>query len=555
MSKIISPLKNYSGTSALIAGALSAMGFAPLGLWPISLASLAILIYLLIQTESIKNSFHLGWLWGLGHFIISLQWLAFSFTFQDAMPVWLGYFAVLAISLYFALYPAIAAASARWISVRLGPKTNSNGAAIAFIALLSATWIISEWLRSVVFTGSGWNPMSASMIDTILAQFLPWIGSYGVSGLVIIIAAISMMLLRQLTWAQIKAKNYWGLAFFPFIIFLTISSIKLDKNISSSEHSNMTIVQPNISQADKYRVDYNQSNYQKLSELSVPLAGQDNISRIILWPEAAIPDYLESGYPQRAYFNTIGGSADNALTEIGKIMGANDILLTGGTRLEFENNALLGARNSVMVLKKNDSNDSAELLATYDKAHLLPFGEYLPLRPILEPLGIARLVPGEIDFWSGKGPETITIASDHPEFSGVKIGIQICYELVFSGRIIDRDNRPDFIFSPSNDAWFGPWGPPQHQSQGRLRAIEEGLPIVRVTPTGVSSIIQKDGRISNRIAAGVADRIDAAIPNSGPPTFFAKHGNAIPIAFALLILFFTSISTIAIACSRRYRNI
>ncbi len=535
------------------------MGFAPLGLWPISLASFAMLIYLLVQTESIKTSFRLGWLWGLGHFTITLQWIAFSFTFQDAMPVWLGWGAVVGLALYLAIYPAIASASARWLSAKLGLETHSNGGAIGFIFLLSATWILSEWLRSVLFTGFGWNPISASMLDTFLAGFLPWIGSYGVSALVIIVAGISMMLLRQLTWTQIRAKNYWGLALIPLLFFISLEIFHTFIKKPNNGPVDITIVQPNIGQADKYRSDSRQVNYQKLTQLSSPPIGNRNLdkekARIIFWSEDAIPDYLESGYPQRAYFNTMGGSAENALAEIGKIMGPHDILMTGGTRLEFEDNALLGARNSVMALKKNAANDSAELFATYDKAHLLPFGEYLPFRNILEPLGLARLVPGEIDFWPGPKPETITIASDHPEFGGVKIGIQICYELVFSGRIIDRDNRPDFIFSPSNDAWFGPWGPPQHEAQGRLRAIEEGLPVLRVTPTGVSSIIESDGYVTDQIAAGVAGRIDTVMPSSGPPTFFAKHGNAIPITFALLILFITSISTIAISRSRRYRNI
>ncbi len=556
MSKITSLIKQYSGTSALIAGGLSAMGFAPLGLWPISLASFAMLIYLLVQTESIKTSFRLGWLWGLGHFTITLQWIAFSFTFQDAMPVWLGWGAVVGLALYLAIYPAVASASARWLSAKLGLETRSNCGAIGFIFLLSATWLLSEWLRSVLFTGFGWNPISASMLDTVLADFLPWIGSYGVSALVIMMAGVSMILLRQLTWKQIRAKNYWGLVFLPlFLIFAYAGIHGWAHSPSLPKDSNITIVQPNISQADKYRAGYNQINYQKLSELSRPLPGQENTPRIIFWPEAAIPDYLESGYPQRAYFDTIGGSAENALAEIGKIMGPHDILLTGGTRLEFEDNALLGARNSVMALKKNQANTSAELFATYDKAHLLPFGEYLPLRSILEPIGLSRLVPGEIDFWPGPKPKTISIASDHPEFGGVKIGIQICYELVFSGRIIDRDNRPDFIFSPSNDAWFGPWGPPQHEAQGRLRAIEEGITILRVTPTGVSSEIYSNGEIFERIKAGQAGRLNLSLPYPRAPTFFSKHGNSIPITLALVILFITSISTIAISRSRRYRNI
>lgn len=553
MMNIAALMNRYSGTIALIVGGFSALGFAPLGWWPITLLSLAILIQLLLGANGPKHIFRIAWSWGVGHFTITLHWIAFAFTFQDAMPVWLGYGAVVALALYLALFPAIAAISAYYISTRLAkflPEQSQKKPAIIpniFILILAATWILSEWLRSVMFTGFGWNPLSASMIDTILAVFLPWIGSYGVSGLVIITAAISMMMLRQLTWTRIKAKNYWGLAIFPIMSILIYPSLSHIGPISSTRQpTNITIVQPNISQTDKYRPGYNQDNYQKLAELSVPLASQENIPRIILWPEAAIPDYLESGYPDRAYFDNIGGSAEGSLAALSTLMGPDDILLLGGTRLEWDNNNVTGARNSVMAVKKNDPNDSAKLFAHYDKSHLLPFGEYVPLRMILEPLGIARLVPGNIDFWSGDGPSNITIPHSNKAFAGLKIGMQICYELVFSGRVVNRDNRPDFIFSPSNDAWFGPWGPPQHEAQGRLRAIEEGLPVIRATPTGVSAIIQSDGVITDQIAAGIAGRIDANIPTAGPPTFFSKYGNIIPISLALLILLITIISTIAI---------
>jgi len=422
MERFMLLLTKYNGLCVLFAGGLSALGFAPMGWWPVSLLSLAVLIYFVMRSESVKNSFRLGWLWGLGHFTITLQFLAFSFTFQDAMPVWLGYFAVLAVSLYFAIYPAIAAAATHYISRKVN-RASPPKYSFEFVMIFAATWILSEWLRSVIFTGSGWNPLSASMIDTSLASLLPWIGSYGVSGLVIVTAGLALFLLKQCNLGHFKVKNYWGLAFFPLFLLFAYSGITgYTYNSVPAEDADITIVQPNISQADKYREGYNQINYAKFSELSAPLKDQ-NKARIILWPEAAIPDYLESGYPERAYYNTIGGSAETALAEIGKLMGPNDILLTGATRLEFENNALLGARNSVMALKKNATNDSAELFATYDKAHLIPFGEYLPLRNILEPIGLARLVPGEIDFWAGSGPATLTIPSHNKTFGGVKIGI------------------------------------------------------------------------------------------------------------------------------------
>ena len=169
----------------------------------------------------------------------------------------------------------------------------------------------------------------------------------------------------------------------------------------------------------------------------------------------------------------------------------------------------------------------------YDKAHLVPYGEYLPMRPILSAIGLSRLAPGDIDFWPGPGPHTLDLG----RFG--KAGLQICYEIIFSGQVVDRAHRPDFLFNPSNDAWFGSWGPPQHLAQARLRAIEEGLPVIRATPTGIifeqrpaSSRCGSPGRTSSRgparsqskswrcsaAAVGPAKRI--AAPVAGTPPWY-----------------------------------
>jgi apolipoprotein N-acyltransferase len=154
---------------------------------------------------------------------------------------------------------------------------------------------------------------------------------------------------------------------------------------------------------------------------------------------------------------------------------------------------------------------------------------------LLRPLGLARLVPGDLDFWPGPGPQSMTVkVGGRP----VKIGLAICYEMIFSGQVIDRNSRPDFIFNPSNDAWFGTVGPPQHLAQARLRAIEEGLPVVRATPTGISAIIDADGRIVESLPLGHAGRIDARIPAAKAPTLFARYGNILPIGCALLLIAF-----------------
>ncbi|MGZ8997636.1 MAG: apolipoprotein N-acyltransferase [Allosphingosinicella sp.] len=183
------------------------------------------------------------------------------------------------------------------------------------------------------------------------------------------------------------------------------------------------------------------------------------------------------------------------------------------------------AKNSLFAL---DSRGA--ILGRYDKAHLVPYGEYLPMRSLLSTLGISRLAPGDKDFLSGPGPRTITL----PGFG--RAGVQVCYEIIFSGDVVDDSDRPDFIFNPSNDAWFGAWGPPQHLAQARLRALEEGLPVLRSTPTGISAVVDREGRLLQSIGIGKQGVIDARLPPSGQATPFARFGNLLPFLFAFVLV-------------------
>ena len=163
------------------------------------------------------------------------------------------------------------------------------------------------------------------------------------------------------------------------------------------------------------------------------------------------------------------------------------------------------------------------------------------MRPLLSAIGLSRLVPGDLDFLPGPGPQSYVL----PGFG--KAGIQICYEIIFSGHVVDRNHRPDFLFNPSNDAWFGEWGPPQHLAQARLRAIEEGIPIIRSTPTGISAVIAADGRVLDAVAWHQAGAIATTLPSPFPPTAFARLGNILPFLFA------AALTAIAIAVRRRSR--
>jgi apolipoprotein N-acyltransferase len=272
----------------------------------------------------------------------------------------------------------------------------------------------------------------------------------------------------------------------------------------------LRIVQPNIGQQDKHVDSFNAVNFRKLEQMTGAPGAEP---RLILWPEAAVPDYLEEDAGARV--------------RIASLLGPKDVLLTGGVALEYgADGRVAGARNSVFALMPD-----GRLTGRYDKAHLVPYGEYLPMRPVLSAIGLSRLVPGDIDFWPGPGPRSLAV----PGFG--KIGFQVCYEMIFSGHVVDRTNRPAFIFNPSNDAWFGSWGPPQHLAQAQLRAMEEGLPIVRSTPTGISAIIDATGRVEKALPYQRAGAIESYLPPALPPTLFAQFGNALPLIFAAVLAF------------------
>jgi apolipoprotein N-acyltransferase len=551
VQKISALFRKYPRWTALIAGAISSTGFAPWGIWPLTLICFALLTHLIAQAPGGKRSLMIGWAFGIGHFTVSNQWIAVAFTFQAAMPIWLGYFAVVLLALYLAVYPALAAFGAWWVAnspllFRGGagggvapsgvafadrphpnPYPEEEGLSLPLILAFAGLWIITEWLRSWVFTGYVWNPLAViAMAETATPATV--VGTYGLSGMLVLVSGVLLMLVQR-QWRN--GAIIGGIISVMWVASALTSindSVVAGVNSKGTGRASLTIAQPNISQADKYAPGYDAINFSKLAMNSRPLPGQG--PRLLMWPEAAIPDYLEDGYPFRYYQFQPGDSAAGARRRLTTLMGEGDILFTGANRLVIEKGQLVAARNSVSAL-----DSSGKLLGHYDKAHLVPYGEYLPLPWLLRPLGLARLVPGDLDFWPGPGPQTMTVnVGGKP----VKVGIQICYEIIFSGQVVDSKNRPDFIFNPSNDAWFGTIGPPQHLAQARLRAVEEGLPVVRATPTGISAVIDADGRIVESLPLGEAGRIDAQLPVAKAPTLFARYGNILPLGLAVLLIVF-----------------
>ncbi|WP_326914159.1 apolipoprotein N-acyltransferase [Sphingopyxis chilensis] len=499
---------------ALLLGAISATGFAPLHLWPLTLLALAGWMALVARSPRGWRAAGIGWAFGVGHFAIGLNWIATAFTYQAAMPAWLGWIAVVLLSLYLAVYPALAA----WGAWMMKPRGETHFAAPSYLLAFGGLWTLAEWLRSWIFTGFAWNPLGVIAVPHA-AMPARWIGTYGMSGIVFLLAGVLILawFRRRVAAAALfgSVLAFWGAACLSQMAGNADAAVR-SKGIARTP---ITVVQPNVGQEDKWEGSKAAANFAKLARLTTP---KDDTPRLILWPEAAVPDYLERGYPA-AYYDR---SPAEARRRIVALMNAGDVMLLGALKLELDKAGdVVGARNAVMTVHADGT-----LGPRYDKAHLVPYGEYLPMRPILSAIGLSRLAPGDIDFWPGPGPHTLDLGA----FG--RAGLQICYEIIFSGQVVDRDHRPDFIFNPSNDAWFGSWGPPQHLAQARLRAIEEGLPVIRATPTGISAVIDADGRIVDALPMHRAGRIDTTVPSAQPPTLFARFGNILSVGFALLLL-------------------
>lgn len=487
---MLPPVLRHPKLLALAAGALSATGFAPLGLWPVALAALTLLLWLVREAPDARAAFFRGWSFGVGHFTVGLNWIAHAFSFQDAMPHWLGYVAVVLLSLYLAVFPGTAAL-AGWLARRSG---------VALALSFAAAWIVTEWLRATLFTGFAWNPLAVIWTAALpVARASAWIGTLGLSGLTALAAGGLLLALRKRPAALVLVV--------PLPLLAAANALPHSAP-GTGTGKLVRIVQPNTSTTEKYRQGAEVANLRKLVQLSGRPGPRP---RLLLWPEAAIDNGLLL-------------QEDAVLREwLSRMLGPGDMLLTGGVALEYDarGNAI-GARNSVFAL-----GPDAQIRGRYDKAHLVPYGEYLPMRAILMPLGLSRLVPGDLDFWPGPGPAGF----DLPGFG--RAGFQICYEIIFSGEVVDGAARPAFLFNPSNDAWFGSWGPPQHLAQARLRAIEEGVPVLRATPTGISAVVAPDGVIRARVPLGQAGVIDAEMPAAAAPTLFGRAGNVLPLLLAL----------------------
>jgi apolipoprotein N-acyltransferase len=490
-----------------LAGALSALGFAPLQWWPLTLLALAFLIDRSRQATSFRQAFLLGLCFGSAHFLVGLNWIATAFTFQANMPAWYGWGAVILLSIYLAVYMALCCG----VSWLLGRHRR-----LAFAFIFASAWMLAEWLRATLLTGFAWDPIGVAWIGLPwIARGATWIGTYGLSGLALLLAGLLVCGLR---W---RWPSTLGLTAALAAMAVLMGHLIPAPQPPDNPALRIQVIQPNIDQDKKYDPDLaeeHERTYMALSGTPGAPGAPGATPRLLLWPEGATLHYLE-----------LEPDAREALAEL---LGPQDLLLTGGpSATPTTDGSDYLYHNSVFAM-----DVSGMLRWRYDKAHLVPFGEYLPARGILTRLGLSRLVPGDADFIPGGGPRSFRLPDLGAGTSPVMVGVQICYEIIFSGHVVDEAHRPSFLFNPSNDAWFGAWGPAQHLAQSQMRAIEEGIPIVRATPNGISALIGPGGNLIQAVPRHKAGIINAVVPWPLPPTLFSRYGLITSLMFGSALL-------------------
>ncbi|MGD9867684.1 MAG: apolipoprotein N-acyltransferase, partial [Hyphomicrobiales bacterium] len=504
------------------AGLVSVAGLAPFFLWPVFFVTVTLLVWLLDgaalaaagRVSLVRTAAWTGWCFGFGYFLGGLYWVGFSFLVEADRFAWLLPFAVTLLpagmAIYFAL--ACAAACAFW----------RPGAGRIF--LLALCFAVAEYLRGHLFSGFPWNAVGYWVTGG--ETLMQWASVFGVYALALF--AMHIFAMPALLWPVPGLEEPRPVLRFSVVALagLLIGAAGLYGQWRLSlpapgevENVRLRVVQPNIPQAEKWLPQNRASVFQRYLDVSRAgpdgdAPGLDTITHLV-WPESALPFLL--------------ADHSEALRAIGEALPDHVVLLNGQIRAEERirpDNTLAGLRawNSLFVM-----NGEGRLLEVYDKLHLVPFGEYLPFQELMESVGIEQLTRMRGGFEAGANPRRLE-APGLPPFVPL-----ICYEIIFPDAIAPADFRPRWMLNVTNDAWFGnSTGPYQHLHQARVRAVEQGLPLVRAANTGVSAVMDAYGRTLGSLRLGMAGVIDAPLPGALPPTPYVRAGRLVEGGIAML---------------------
>ena len=502
---------------AFLAGASSAVALPPVEFWPAPFITFPILVWLIDGSagrwSGIVAAATIGWWFGFGYFLAGLYWIGNALLVDAKMFGWLLPFAIIGLPALLALFTAFGVALARLVWIR--------GALRILSVALALT--VSEWLRGHLLSGFPWNAFGYALVTpSVLAQNASLIGLWGLTFVAVAVYASPAVLADDVA----DTRRRWlppALTVFILVAMTVYGAVRLNTTPTTYvEDVRLRIMQPNLQQDAKFNYSQKQevmSRYIALSERATgpQSTGVADVTHLI-WPESAFPFFLTR-------------EAD-ALAQIADLLPPGTVLITGAVRAPetVSNPRAPRAYNSVYVI---DHDGSA--LSVYDKVHLVPFGEYLPFQNFLERLGLMQLTKVRGGFIPGDRRRAISVPRA-PNFLPL-----ICYEIIFPGQAVPRNERPDWMLNLTNDGWFGrSAGPYQHFQQARVRAMEEGLPLVRAANTGISAVVDPLGRIIGSLPLGREGILDARLPNPLPRTIYRHVGDApagllVAIAFLLVM--------------------
>jgi apolipoprotein N-acyltransferase len=476
---------------AAVLGAIAGLGFAPLNLVPAFALGISGLVWLAAEAPSRRKGFAIGWWWGLGHFAVNSYWIAESFLVDAERFGWMIPPVLGGLAAYLALYPALAT-----LALRMLPRPLS----VSGIAAFAVFWTIAEWLRGHVLTGYPWDLAAYiwSGSDAMMQSAALW-GSWGLSLITVFVLSLpALFVLMNLRAARAAVI---GMAVVLGALYLggawRLSNAVPSPVEADPKATRVRIIQPNIAQSLKLASDTRPKQIQTLLRLTLETPGFDQVKAVI-WPESAANYLLDRETELRSV--------------LAQAAPPGGILITGAPRGEPSNGPLDQIWNSLAAI-----DGQGQILGTADKFHLVPLGEYVPMREIFT--FINKITPGSMNFTPGPGPRTLHLP-DLPSLSPL-----ICYEVIFPGAVTDPADRPDMLVNVTNDGWFGTsTGPSQHFASARFRSVEEGIPMLRAANTGISGVVDAYGRVETRSNLVVEAVIDAAVPPALSPTPFARFG-------------------------------
>ncbi|WP_407491985.1 apolipoprotein N-acyltransferase [Pseudooceanicola sp. MF1-13] len=483
----LSPLRK--SLVAACAGAIAALGQAPFDLWPLTLIGLAVVHLMASALPRPLQVARLWWAAGAGYFAVALSWIVEPFLVDIQTHGWMAPFALIFMAAGMALFWGAAGGLARFVAA---------GRGFRFALATTLTFVLIGYLRGLVFTGFPWALPGHVLISTPAVQWAQWMGAMGLGALIFLFATS-----LPLIWAApLKRGLAWCAA---LAVVMAGGALLTPPTADLTGRPIIRIVQPNVPQHEKWDRMLAPQHFDRTLSLTAQGIDPANPPALVVWPETSVPAWLEE-VPH--LMPTLSQAASGQPMVFGINRGE-------GQRI-FNAMALLG--------------EGGEVRDVYDKHHLVPFGEYIPLGDLLGDLGLPGLSQRTGNgFSAGSGPRLMDIP-------GVGSALPlICYEGVFPRDIAGAPGRPDFLLLITNDAWFGKVsGPYQHLAQARLRAIEQGLPMIRAANTGISALIDPAGRLSGAMPLGTAGVRDLPLPPANLPTPYARIGD-LPIAALVLL--------------------